>query len=348
MKLHMNENIELNEDDSKCFATLWTAYIDDEYKCVCCGKKFPEGHGTVYLGGHKPDGMHFIYEYTKENRVGNSINYDPYNLPPEDETGGIFKVVVGEEEDEEGYNWLNFCRNCWPKLTNMSPDEIYAKYNKDTVTESSKLCESSENAKNYCFQRMIDYYGPEYGLTDEQIRKAAEMWYQKLVDTASYYPFGCVDLFGASEDTIEDAYDSGLLDEDEYNAFMNDNYPECFAEESINDVLNTVTEDFDDDSKCSTRASRRSPKTANVYRILDAMDWNKPTFMDATSSGYRLKWGNRSEVEKLMKDGMSREDAFAEIQKDIDEIKEKTGIQCIMNRNGYIVVPYSEVNNDFT
>lgn len=249
MKLYFDESIELNEDDSKCFATLWTAYIDDEYKCACCGKKFPEGHGTVYLGGHKPDGMHFIYEYTKENRVGNNINYDPYNLPPEDETGGIFKVVVGEDVDDEGYNWLNFCRNCWPKLTDMSPDEIYTKYSKDTVTESSKLCESSENVKNYCFQRMIDYYGPEYDLTDEQIRKAAEMWYQKLVDTASYYPFGCVDLFGASEDTIEDAYDSGLLDEDEYDAFMNDNYPECFAEESINDVLgtNTVTEDFDDD-----------------------------------------------------------------------------------------------------
>lgn len=135
MKLYFDESVELNEDDSKCFATLWTAYIDDEYKCACCGKKFPEGHGTVYLGGHKPDGMHFIYDYTKENRVGNNINYDPYNLPPEDETGGIFKVVVGEEEDDEGMKWLNFCHTCWPKLTNMSPDEIYAKYSNNTVTE---------------------------------------------------------------------------------------------------------------------------------------------------------------------------------------------------------------------
>lgn len=111
--------------------------------------------------------------------------------------------------------------------------------------------------------------------------------------------------------------------------------------------MNENIELNEDDSKCYVEASRRSPKTANVYRILDVMDWNKPTFMDATSSGYRLKWGGRSEVEKLMKDGMSREDAFAEIQKDIDEIKEKTGIQCIMNRNGYIVVPYSEADNDF-
>ena len=94
--------------------------------------------------------------------------------------------------------------------------------------------------------------------------------------------------------------------------------------------------------KVYVKASNRSLKTANVYKILEAMDWNKPTFMDATSSGYRLKWGGRSEVEKMMKDGMSREEAFAEVQKDIDEIKKKTGIQCIMNRNGYIVVPYAE------
>lgn len=94
--------------------------------------------------------------------------------------------------------------------------------------------------------------------------------------------------------------------------------------------------------KLYVKASNRSTKTANVYKILDAMDWNKPTFMDATSSGYRLKWGGRSEVEKMIRDGMSREEAFAEVQNTIDEIKQKTGIQCIMNRNGYIVVPYAE------
>lgn len=72
--------------------------------------------------------MHFIYEYTKDNRVGNSVNYDPYNLPPEDSEGGVFKVIVGEEADDEGYRWLDFCRNCWPKLTSKSPEEIYAEY----------------------------------------------------------------------------------------------------------------------------------------------------------------------------------------------------------------------------
>lgn len=121
-----------------CFAVLWPAYIDDEYKCACCGKRFPAGHNSVSLGGHKPDGMHFIFEYTKENRVGNSVNYDPYNLPPEDSEGGIFKVIVGEDADEEGYRWLNFCRNCWPKLTSMSPEEIYAEYSEDDSLNSSR------------------------------------------------------------------------------------------------------------------------------------------------------------------------------------------------------------------
>ena len=120
-----------NSPVGPCFVDLWSAYIDDEYRCACCGKPFPAGHGSVQLGGHKPDGMHFIYEYTKENRIGNSVNYDPYNLPPEDKTGGIFKVIVGEEADDEGYRWLNFCRNCWPKLTSMSPEEIYARYSPD-------------------------------------------------------------------------------------------------------------------------------------------------------------------------------------------------------------------------
>ena len=133
----------LNCDSSKddCFAALWSAYTDDEYKCACCGKSFPAGHNSVQLDGHKPDGMHFIYKYTKDNRVGNSVNYDPYNLPPEDSEGGIFKVVVGEEADDEGYRWLNFCRNCWPRLTSKSPEEIYNEYsaaeNQNDLTQES-------------------------------------------------------------------------------------------------------------------------------------------------------------------------------------------------------------------
>ena len=110
------------------YADLWNAYIDDEYTCACCRKKFPAGNNSVYMGGNKPDGMHFIYEFTKENRVGNNINYDPYHLPSEDEKGGIFKVVVYNECDDEGYYFRNFCRNCWPTLTQYTPEELANMY----------------------------------------------------------------------------------------------------------------------------------------------------------------------------------------------------------------------------
>lgn len=33
-------------------------------------------------------------------------------------------------------------------------------------------------------------------------------------------------------------------------------------------------------------ASKRSPETANVYKVIDAMDWNKPTFMNKGKDGY--------------------------------------------------------------
>jgi hypothetical protein len=107
---------------------LWPAYLDNEYTCACCGRRFPEARGDVYLGGYTPDGMHFIYEYTKENSVGNGVNYDPYNLPPQDDVGGIFKVVLYNEMDDEGYYWRNFCQRCWPKLTKYSPEKLASMY----------------------------------------------------------------------------------------------------------------------------------------------------------------------------------------------------------------------------
>lgn len=145
-----SKKTDLNCDSSEgdCFAVLWSAYIDDSYKCACCGKSFPAGHNSVHLDGHKPDGMHFIYKYTKDNRVGNSVNYDPYNLPPEDAEGGIFKVVVGEDADDEGYRWLNFCRNCWPKLTSKSPEEIYAEYSASEKTNEGSV-DSSLGADDF-------------------------------------------------------------------------------------------------------------------------------------------------------------------------------------------------------
>lgn len=127
-KLKLREWTREDAESGKWYAKLWSAYLDDEYTCACCGRKFPAGHRTVYLDGYEPDGMHFIYRYTKENRVGNSINYDPYDLPPQDETGGIFKVIVYNEMDDEGYYWRNFCQKCWPKLTKYSPEQLASMY----------------------------------------------------------------------------------------------------------------------------------------------------------------------------------------------------------------------------
>lgn len=179
-----------NSPVGPCFADLWSAYIDDEYKCACCGKPFPAGHNSVRLGGHKLDGMHFIFEYTKENRVGNSVNYDPYNLPPEDSEGGIFKVIVGEEADDEGYHWLNFCRNCWPKLTSMSPEEIYAKYSPSA--NSSKSCNSSAT----CF---VDTDGI-MGIPGDTwtLKELAEYWNSEQGSDP------CLDEYASFDDWVED------------------------------------------------------------------------------------------------------------------------------------------------
>lgn len=180
-----------------CFAVLWPAYIDDEYKCACCGKRFPAGHNSVSLGGHKPDGMHFIFEYTKENRVGNSVNYDPYKLPPEDSEGGIFKVIVGEDADEEGYRWLNFCRNCWPKLTSMSPEEIYAKYSPSV--NSSKSCNSSAT-------RYLDKNGI-MGVPGEEwtYKELAEYWDNEQMNDP------VMSEYASFEDWVEDAISNMVL-----------------------------------------------------------------------------------------------------------------------------------------
>lgn len=179
-----------NSPVGPCFADLWSAYIDDEYKCACCGKPFPAGHNSVRLGGHKPDGMHFIFDYTKENRVGNSVNYDPYNLPPEDSEGGIFKVIVGEEADDEGYRWLNFCRNCWSKLTSMSPEEIYAKYSPSA--NSSKSCNSSAT----CF---VDTNGI-MGIPGDTwtLKELAEYWNSEQGSDP------CLDEYASFDDWVED------------------------------------------------------------------------------------------------------------------------------------------------
>ena len=133
MKLHINENdIDYGSreyaESGEWYAMLWDAYDDDVYPCACCGKKFPEGRFDAYLDGYEPDGMHYIYEITEENSIGNGVDYDPYKLPPEDNVGAIFKVVVANENDDEGYYWRSFCKNCWPKLNKYTPEQLADKF----------------------------------------------------------------------------------------------------------------------------------------------------------------------------------------------------------------------------
>lgn len=101
--------------------------------------------------------------------------------------------------------------------------------------------------------------------------------------------------------------------------------------------------DYDLKEKCppsvecsvSVDASKRSSKTQHVYDVCNAMGWNKPMFMDAASTGYRCKWGGRSFVKQCELHGWDAESI-------IKEIKDKTGVQCHLNRGGHLVIPYAE------
>lgn len=62
-------------------------------------------------------------------------------------------------------------------------------------------------------------------------------------------------------------------------------------------------------------ASNRSPETANVYKVIDAMDWNKPTFMNKGKDGYICKWGGISLKQRELDDCMQ---AYFEDNYDID------------------------------
>ena len=37
-------------------------------------------------------------------------------------------LTVGEDTDEEGYNWRAFCSECHKEVSKMTPSEIYSKY----------------------------------------------------------------------------------------------------------------------------------------------------------------------------------------------------------------------------
>ena len=95
--------------------------------------------------------------------------------------------------------------------------------------------------------------------------------------------------------------------------------------------------------------NNKSPERENIKRVLDYMDWATPTFIDRVADGFRLKWGGHNflfmylDEEDKHDRHVSRdklEKARQEAQKDIDDINEHLNINCFLNRNGHLVVPY--------
>lgn len=101
------------------------------------------------------------------------------------------------------------------------------------------------------------------------------------------------------------------------------------------------------------RTSTRSSDSRYVYELCDKMDWNHPTFKDKVKDGYKCKWGGRSYVGHKMvalkEDGVTyasdeelRNLAWKASEEEIEEARRVTGIDCYLNRNGFLVVPYAD------
>lgn len=96
------------------------------------------------------------------------------------------------------------------------------------------------------------------------------------------------------------------------------------------------------------RSATRSPETALVYEVCDAMDWNYPMFKNRTKDGYACKWGGRSlvshEYHRLIDDGVSSAEAtklaWEHVQDDVAEIEKRTGVICTLTPSGNLVIPY--------
>lgn len=147
--------------------------------------------------------------------------------------------------------------------------------------------------------------------------------------------------------------------------------------------------------------ANKRQSTKNVTRVCEAMNWNRPTFIDKTANGHRCKWGHFSflfdyitdesqkilcreygldpsildnskhyGVEEALADKLGIEwndfygsDLGKEIgtrygellddpkvinqarnaaEDELAEVYEKTGINCFLNRGGFLIVPFAE------
>lgn len=100
------------------------------------------------------------------------------------------------------------------------------------------------------------------------------------------------------------------------------------------------------------KTATRSDATRLVYELCDKMDWNYPTFKDKVKDGYKCKWGGRSFVGHCLDDLIEfsgsdddydklKEQAWKVAEADVAEARKITGINCYLNKNGYLIVPFA-------
>lgn len=116
-------------------------------------------------------------------------------------------------------------------------------------------------------------------------------------------------------------------------------------------------------------SSRYNSAKNNVRTVCEAMNWNTPTFCDKVKDGYKCKWGGHTYLEQAMREVVGNWDSVREIcrnrlsdtesmkeyenlvesanqqiQKDLETILERTGIQCYINRYDNLVIPFYTEN----
>lgn len=121
VKLIFESDNNYNEHQYDSF--MHNVYTLSSVSCACCGKVMYNPNNTPIFNNDKNDVF-----YTFRPNSGNSVTYDPHNLPEEDPTGAFFTPVVADEEDYEGYEWRNFCKPCWERLKYKSDEYLYNKY----------------------------------------------------------------------------------------------------------------------------------------------------------------------------------------------------------------------------
>lgn len=90
----------------------------------------------------------------------------------------------------------------------------------------------------------------------------------------------------------------------------------------------------EDAEKFLNEDGRLNPRRENIRKVCDAMNWNLPTFSDETAIGYACKWGGHP-----FGKGKSTEELAAIL----DEIKDKTGLECAYTRGcNKLVIPFNE------